>query len=84
MLLLLGQALCFPEGTALIVLHSLIRSPVGWLGPTSAGHETSAEGEIGIKILVLSPGTERHHDNCAIVLWAVVKSLREKQRSETH
>lgn len=79
----LGQAFRFTKGTALIVLHSLIRSPVNWLGPTSAGHETSAEGEVGITILVLSPGTERHHDNCAVVLWAVVKSLREKKRSES-
>lgn len=29
---------------------------------------------------MLSPRTERHHDNCAVVLWAVVKSLRGKQR----
>lgn len=64
----LGKAQ-FPQGHGyLIVLHSWIGSVLGRLGPTSAGHETSAEGEAGIEILVLPPGAEGHHDNCAVVL----------------
>lgn len=51
-----------------IVLHSWIRPVLGRLGPTPAGHETSAEGETGIEILMLPPGAEGHHDNCAVVL----------------
>lgn len=51
------------------------------LCPATTGHEASAERETRVWTLVLSPGTKRHHDDCAVVLWTILNSLKKTKQS---
>lgn len=46
------------------------------LGPAATGDETATEGEAHIRAFVFTPGTERHHDDSAVVFRSILKSLR--------
>lgn len=59
----------------------------GWQsGPSSAGGKASAEWEVYLRVLVLSPGTKGHHDGSAVVFGTILQCLqkpgeRERQRA---
>lgn len=75
---------------ALNILHTLIWGPKPsafnptccQLGPAATGHKTSAEGETCVWTLVFSPSAKRHHNDCAVVLWTIMKSLEKKRSTQ--
>lgn len=46
------------------------------LGPAATGDEAATEGEAHVRAFVFAPGTERHHNDSAVVFSSVLKSLR--------
>lgn len=64
---------------------SLIPS-VSWvifcLGPAATGDETATEGEAHVRAFVFAPGTERHHNDSAVVFRSILKSLRETEKNQ--
>lgn len=52
------------------------------LGPAATGDETATEGEAHIRAFVFAPGTERHHNDSAVVFRSILKSLRETEKNQ--
>lgn len=49
-------------------------------GEAATGDEAATEGEADFGAFVFAPGTERHHDDSAVVFRSILKSLTERER----